>query len=392
MIDTYQELILALSEAAELEHSLICQYLFAAYSMKTARDGLSDELVERFAGWQEQILNVARQEMGHLGTVWNLQALAGAAPCTLRANFPQPGGRYYPPEIDFALTPFSEATLDRFIAFERPEQNLALLQLNPPEPIEYVRVGDLYRQIARAIDAMPDEQVLLNPAATEDSQSWSNNVTLMTATTRRQMIDAIQFIIEQGEGGAGTGGSSHYATFNTIRNELRAHLAANGEAPARAVVANPWTVSHRDAAGGTMIDNPASVRAVAAFNLLYYVLLQLLRHYYGGPAESDGQHSNLRMAAYKLMHNCLGPLGAILTRLPAADAVDGPRAGPSFERYGGDDLADNSIVLRRIAVNQLGIAGAELEALAGTTGIAELNRVVAGVTAAAGWLTADIPA
>jgi hypothetical protein len=33
-IDTREELINALTEAAELEHGLLCQYLFAAFSMK----------------------------------------------------------------------------------------------------------------------------------------------------------------------------------------------------------------------------------------------------------------------------------------------------------------------------------------------------------------------
>ncbi len=34
VIDTREELINNLTEAAELEHGLLCQYLFAAFSMK----------------------------------------------------------------------------------------------------------------------------------------------------------------------------------------------------------------------------------------------------------------------------------------------------------------------------------------------------------------------
>ena len=43
MIDTHEELLIAFAEAAELEHSLICQYLFAANSIKVdaTRDGIS---------------------------------------------------------------------------------------------------------------------------------------------------------------------------------------------------------------------------------------------------------------------------------------------------------------------------------------------------------------
>jgi hypothetical protein len=38
VIDTREELINALTEAAELEHGLLLQYLFAAYSMKKRLD------------------------------------------------------------------------------------------------------------------------------------------------------------------------------------------------------------------------------------------------------------------------------------------------------------------------------------------------------------------
>jgi hypothetical protein len=79
VIDTHEELLIAFAEAAELEHSLICQYLFAANSIKVdaTRDGISAADATKFRLWREQILVVARQETGHLGTVWNLTALIG---------------------------------------------------------------------------------------------------------------------------------------------------------------------------------------------------------------------------------------------------------------------------------------------------------------------------
>jgi hypothetical protein len=36
-----EELIYLLAEAAEIEHNLMCCYLFAAFSLKTVDDGLS---------------------------------------------------------------------------------------------------------------------------------------------------------------------------------------------------------------------------------------------------------------------------------------------------------------------------------------------------------------
>jgi hypothetical protein len=199
VIDTHEELLIAFAEAAELEHSLICQYLFAANSIKVdaTRDGISAADATKFRLWREQILVVARQEMGHLGTVWNLTALIGGAAHASRANFPQPSGRYYPPAIDFALTRFGEDTLARFIEFERPEEQKFAETLRPPDPLIYKRVGDLYHQIRQAISSLPEDQLLIDASAVEDQVSWSNSVTLKTAVTRQQALDAVDFIIEQ---------------------------------------------------------------------------------------------------------------------------------------------------------------------------------------------------
>ena len=85
MIDTREELIYALHEAAELEHGLMIQYLFAALTMKKRLDegisGLQQELVRK---WEGQILAVAREEMAHLGTVCNLLSAIGGAPHLVR--------------------------------------------------------------------------------------------------------------------------------------------------------------------------------------------------------------------------------------------------------------------------------------------------------------------
>lgn len=388
MIDTHEELVLGLAAAAELEHSLICQYLYAAYSIKTNADGTSAADQALFDRWREAILGVARQEMGHLGTVWNLQALVGGSPCSDRANFPQLGGRYYPPAIDFSLTPFSTTTLDRFIAFEEPQHaTFELASVAPPDPIVYARVGDLYRQI-RAAFALLASKALIDPLTVQDSMSWSNNVTLKTATTEQEAIEAIDFIITQGEGAPGNDAGSHFAIFTTLRGDLQAHLAAGGAEPQRPVVANPWTVTHLGVAGGTLVDDPDAVSAMSVFNLLYGTLLQLLRHYYASSAMTEDQRGNLKMAAFKIMHGCLGPLGELVTRLPAQTGVADPRAGPPFERFGHDDLSAASAAVWRIAIDRLATASDALNSLAANHS-ADFATVAAVVDEAAAWLSAD---
>ena len=82
-------LIHALYEAAELEHNLMCTYLYAAFSLKTDEaDGLSKDEVAAVARWRRVILDVAVDEMGHLVAVWNITAALGGSPRFGRGNFP----------------------------------------------------------------------------------------------------------------------------------------------------------------------------------------------------------------------------------------------------------------------------------------------------------------
>src|SRR3712207_6156338 len=120
-IENREDLIFLLSEAAELEHGLLCSYLFAAFSLKDGPDeGLAEDELRAVRGWKGTILGVAVQEMLHLTLVCNLLTAIGAAPHLRRPNFPQRAA-YYPPAFHLALTPFGEETLRHFIFLERPE-------------------------------------------------------------------------------------------------------------------------------------------------------------------------------------------------------------------------------------------------------------------------------
>src|SRR6188508_637876 len=85
VIQTRDDLISALDEAAELEHGLMCQYLYAAFSLKKAGEpdspygpALTPAQYEVTRRWQATILKVARQEMEHLGLANNLRIGIGA--------------------------------------------------------------------------------------------------------------------------------------------------------------------------------------------------------------------------------------------------------------------------------------------------------------------------
>jgi hypothetical protein len=119
-IETRGALVDALTEASELEHGLLVQYLFAALSMKKfASEGLAPDQQEAARGWESMVLGIAREEMAHLGTVCNMLAAVGAAPQFRRPNFPQPAGFAYP--FDFELTRYSDEALYRFVRAELPQ-------------------------------------------------------------------------------------------------------------------------------------------------------------------------------------------------------------------------------------------------------------------------------
>ena len=69
--------IFLLRIAAEVEHSLMAQYLFAAYSL--GGPDVPAALEDDVRAWQETILGIAKEEMGHLITVQNLLTVLGAA-------------------------------------------------------------------------------------------------------------------------------------------------------------------------------------------------------------------------------------------------------------------------------------------------------------------------
>src|SRR4029450_2537135 len=105
---------------SEIEHTLMCSYLYAAFSLKTGRSDLGTKEAEAVGGWGQAVLSVAIEEMTHLLLAANLSIALGGRPYFGRPNFPVPAG-YFPSGIVVKLTPFSRETLDHFIFVERPQ-------------------------------------------------------------------------------------------------------------------------------------------------------------------------------------------------------------------------------------------------------------------------------
>src|SRR3954449_2876303 len=94
-MDTYspgpsrESLLGSLYEAAELEHNLMCTYLYAAFSLRDGEgEGLSPAEASAVARFRREILAIAVEEMGHLTAVWNMTSGLGGSPRFGRDNFP----------------------------------------------------------------------------------------------------------------------------------------------------------------------------------------------------------------------------------------------------------------------------------------------------------------
>ena len=106
-----EQLLHSLYEASQLEHNLMCTYLYAAFSIKSGEsEGLTAVEAAAVDRWRRVIIDVAIEKMGHLAAVWIISAAIGGAPRFGRGNFPIDPG-YLPACVVVKLFPFHLSTL-----------------------------------------------------------------------------------------------------------------------------------------------------------------------------------------------------------------------------------------------------------------------------------------
>ena len=104
-----------LQTAAEIEHALLVQYLYAAYSLQGSATQTNAH--------RSALLGIAIEEMSHLMTVQNLLLAIGSEPHLARQDFGPPSGddyRLFP--FDLMLEPLSKHSLAKYIVAESPRQ------------------------------------------------------------------------------------------------------------------------------------------------------------------------------------------------------------------------------------------------------------------------------
>ena len=350
MMEKRTRLANLLTEAAELEHCVVCQYLFLAFSMKRHLDegGVTWQQLELMRGWEADLLVIARQEMEHLGIVANLLTAIGEAPHFARPNFPIPS-EYFPVDDAPSLEPFGLSPLRRLIRFERPAnplpQHAALLAATFPadRAMPLKTVGELYGMIKKLfeeLNALDPKALFIGPPSAQRTTTdilpipvrgvplkpggAQYDVKLDAVTDLPSAIRVIDQIVREGEGLPNDIDTSHYGRLLAMAAKLKEERERDRSfAPARPVMKNP---------AAERINDPATRVVFEIFETAYETAILLLLRYFGQTNEAAPDVRNIQQAVFfPMMTSVLRPLGEILTQLPAEAHGSVNRAGPAFK-------------------------------------------------------------
>jgi CDGSH-type Zn-finger protein/uncharacterized Fe-S cluster protein YjdI len=348
-IESRDHLINLLAEAAEIEHNLMCCYLYAAFSLK---EGLDEDLTEKELAsvqrWRREIIHVGIEEMTHLGLVANLMSALGGSPHFGRANFPIPAG-YHPAGIVVKLAPFNYETLEHFIYLERPENSEVRdgIGFEPPQryqrvgslgrlmPIspDYDTVGALYHAIREGLERLAQRDGERALFIGDPAHQLGADVTSLPDLSRvrclKTSLEALDGIVTQGEGAPGHSENSHYQRFLKIQRELEELRGARPAfVPARPAAHNPVMRRPPTPEGKLWIQLQPAADLVDLANAVYTLMLRLMAQAY---AETRGTLAQRPLvdAATDLMY-AITPVASALTRLPANVEQPECTAGMSF--------------------------------------------------------------
>jgi rubrerythrin len=152
----YLELIRLLKEASEIEHDLMVQYLYGAFSLKPAYT----EIIGAPAPSTTSFMGVSIQEMQHLGAVNRLLVELDASPVLTRQDFPYESDIY---PFAFELTALSPSSLAKFTYCEAAPDALTRPKGGAPRLLDQLKttlgggiapnhVGHLYDAVIHTLD------------------------------------------------------------------------------------------------------------------------------------------------------------------------------------------------------------------------------------------------
>jgi CDGSH-type Zn-finger protein/uncharacterized Fe-S cluster protein YjdI len=344
------ELVYLLAEAAEFEHTVMCSYLYALWSLKRSTDeGVTEEELEAIERWRAQVRVVALEEMLHLCLVNNLLAAFGASPHLVRPDFPVPPGRF-PADLLLRLSRFDESTLQHFMYIERPLEidipdgdsfrhvqhyhRELRTDLLSPTPTDYESQGHLYHGIANGFEALAEElgeDALFagHGEAQVDSAQFALPG-LFPVTDLESAHRAIEEIVLQGEGAPAHREDSHYARFKVCHDELvEMKKRRPGFDPARPAAENPRLTDPLSPEPCAMVRAPQATRVVDLGNAVYTLMLRTFAQVFAPTPLPQLMRTQLAQAATTLMY-ALTTVGELATKLPIDDGSE-QNAGLSLE-------------------------------------------------------------
>ncbi len=339
----------ALYEAAELEHNLMCTYLYAAFSLRNgAEDGLAPDEVEAVGRWRQALFEVAIEEMAHLAAVWNITSALGGSPRVGRTNFPIDPG-FLPASVVVKLAPFNAQTLQHFIYLERPagsdERDSEAFAVErdyvrgsgvprlTPMGINYDTVGNFYTALSLGlrglVDRCSEEKVFCGDPALQISLEQFGFSGCKRVMCLKTALAAFESIVMQGEGAPRDMMGSHFQRFLSVREELLAfHRQRPGFSPAFPAATNPVLRRPPRPEGRVWIEDAEASAIVDLANASYSLMLRLFAYSYLCRAPGDEKALVLRLAI-GLMH-AIVPLAERAARLPAGPSNPDCHAGMSF--------------------------------------------------------------
>lgn len=386
--------VFLLSIAAQIEHSLMVQYLYAAWSLGGPQ--VPEEHRDAVAGWRQIILGIAKEEMGHLATVQNLLRLLGGPIALDREDYPWDSDLApYP----FALERLTRSTLAKYILAESPEKWPDDVSASERRNIEKLaggaqtvnRVGALYTKLIELIGdprKLPSSE--FRPETYPTQSSWDEyargygkgargssiagtkktpDVLVMRAASRSDALAALRAVAEQGEApqqsAAADDEASHFRRFLSVFRGFPANAAWEPSIP---VSDNPVGPGLSAGIGQSEILDPEAGLWAGIFNLRYRMLLSFLAHSHSPPGaqDLDRRQGIVINRMFGEMYN-LRSVAAILSKLPLGPNDD-RRAGPTFQMPYTLQLPDSDAAFWRLHMDLIEACRALLRDRLITTG------------------------
>ena len=307
-VPSREQLLHALYEAAELEHNLMCTYLYAAFSLRTGEDeGLRAPRPRRSRAGARRSCESRSRRWAISTAVWNITSALGGSPRFGRGNFPLDPGAL-PAGVVVKLAPFNDAVLQHFIYLERPDGSdepdgegfaarvrssaaAAREARLTPMAIDYDTVGTFYatlgERLAQFVAHHGEAAAFCGDPALQLSPTEIDLVGAKPVICSKTALAAFDAIVEQGEGAPTTSLGSHFQQFLAIREEMRALERANPALQAGVSGGDESGAAPADAAAGRVwIENEDAAVTVDLANTGYMLMLRLIAYSYAVPRPS----------------------------------------------------------------------------------------------------------